>query len=943
MANFAQLGIQIDSKQAEDAARDLDNLAAAGGRAEKATDKLSKSTTDWANEQAKANARGAEMAAQDAKRAASAQKANASIQDQQKELAKLLGTIDPTVAALGRLDEQERRLAQFRKAGTLDSAGFNEYNAKLQQQRQLLGGIADAQGRAGKSAKELAFATRGLPAQFTDIAVSLQAGQNPLTVFLQQGGQIKDTFGGVGPALKAMGGYVLGLINPLTIAAAAVGALAIAWKAGSDEATAFNKALILTGNSTGLTAQNLGALAAQMDSIAGVTTRSASKALTEVAATGAFTAEQITLVATAAETMRAATGKAVGDTVAEFQKLKGDPVSAILALNESYHFLDQTQLENIKTLIEQGRQTEAVTEAFRIHAAQLNAKSKEVTENLGYIERGWRAIKNSISEATDAVIGFGRQENAGSRLKQAQDNLNSLMSGGGALNANLTEGQRKRLISSAQEALKVAQAEFDKKPVQVIMGGIYGEASQRQEQADQAFKQRERSLDTQKRRAYEIAQIQKEGLAAGRSQVEIDRLITAYKKQQADIDAKKNRPKANADDNSAATLLATAQRQVEANNQLSTSGEKVTASGRLVIQINQRLADTTDKMTSATRAQLIAVRESLTTSDAESKVAQQKTRDLAANIALTERLASAQKLQAEQNEVALIGIGRGGQAADIAQRELNIRRQYLSDVEKLEKGQRDKNTELSAAEYTKQKDLLAQSLSERLALEQSYQNQRMAMLGDWRNGANAAFEEYAAQAADVSGQFKSLFESAFKGAEDAFVNFVMTGKLSFSDLAKSIIADLARIAAKQALVQGIAAIGQAFGPRITGFANGGYTGDGAKYQQRGIVHAGEVVWSQADVKAVGGPRAANAMRPTSGYANGGIVGQSQSRGIGQSSAPEITFIMNMNNGSITTQQQGQGDNATRELKAMFETMINQWWIKNSKGGGAVYNGRMGNA
>ncbi len=28
MANFAQLGIQIDSKQAEDAARDLDNLAA---------------------------------------------------------------------------------------------------------------------------------------------------------------------------------------------------------------------------------------------------------------------------------------------------------------------------------------------------------------------------------------------------------------------------------------------------------------------------------------------------------------------------------------------------------------------------------------------------------------------------------------------------------------------------------------------------------------------------------------------------------------------------------------------------------------------------------------------------------------------------------------------------------------------------------------------------
>lgn len=962
MANFAQLGIQIDSKQAEDAARDLDNLAAAGGRAEKATDRLSKSTTDWANEQAKANARGAEMAAQDAKRAASAQKANTSIQDQQKELAKLLGTIDPTVAALGRLDEQERKLAQFRKAGTLDSAGFTEYNAKLQQQRQLLGGLADAQGRAGKSAKELAFATRGLPAQFTDIAVSLQAGQNPLTVFLQQGGQIKDTFGGVGPALKAMGGYILGLINPVTIAAAAFGALAIAWKAGSDEATAFNKALILTGNSTGLTAQNLGALAEQMDSIAGVTTRSASKALTEVAATGAFTAEQITLVATAAETMRAATGKAVGDTISEFQKLKGDPVSAILALNESYHFLDQTQLENIKTLVEQGRQTEAVTEAFRIHAAQLNTKSKEVTENLGYIERGWRAIKNSISEATDAVIGFGRQENAGSRLKQAQDNLNSLMSGGGALNANLTEGQRKRLISSAQEAVKVAQAEFDKKPVQVIMGGIYGEASQRQEQADQAFKQRERSLDKQKQLAYDLVQIQKEGIAAGRTQAEIDKLKAQYTQRQADAEAKKNgsRGSVNSDDNSAATLLATAQRQVEANNQLSTSGENVTASGRLVIQINQRLADTTDKMTAATRAQLVAVRESLTTSDAESKVAQQKTRDLAANIALTERLASAQKLQAEQNEVALMGIGRGGQAADVAQRELNIRRQYLSDVEKLEKGQRDRNTELSAAEYTKQKDLLAQSLSERLALEQSYQDQRMAMQADWRNGFTASFEDYAAQAANVAGQTKGLFDNAFKGAEDAMVQFAMTGKASFKDFANAIIADLIRIAAKQAVLQIAGAIAGAFGGGVGGssgvgstqlgnnfnagggFSVGGYTGNGGKYQPKGIVHAGEVVWSQRDVAAVGGPKAANAMRPTAGYATGGIVGASQPRGIGQGSAPNITFIMNMQDGNITTQQQGSGaDDSTRELKQMFEAMINTWATKNSRPGGFFYNQRMG--
>lgn len=73
-----------------------------------------------------------------------------------------------------------------------------------------------------------------------------------------------------------------------------------------------------------------------------------------------------------------------------------------------------------------------------------------------------------------------------------------------------------------------------------------------------------------------------------------------------------------------------------------------------------------------------------------------------------------------------------------------------------------------------------------------------------------------------------------------------------------------------------------------GYAEGGYTGDGGKYQPAGIVHKGEVVWSQADVAAVGGAAVANAMRPTyGGYFNGGAVGVS--------SIPSVqSAIMNSN-------------------------------------------------
>lgn len=81
--------------------------------------------------------------------------------------------------------------------------------------------------RAGLSAKQYANAMRGVPAQITDIVVSLQGGQRPFTVLLQQGGQLKDMFGGIVPAARALTAGLVAMINPTTIlvgAFAAVGA-----------------------------------------------------------------------------------------------------------------------------------------------------------------------------------------------------------------------------------------------------------------------------------------------------------------------------------------------------------------------------------------------------------------------------------------------------------------------------------------------------------------------------------------------------------------------------------------------------------------------------------------------------------------------------------------------------------------------------------------------
>ena len=63
----------------------------------------------------------------------------------------------------------------------------------------------------------------------------------------------------------------------------------------------------------------------------------------------------------------------------------------------------------------------------------------------------------------------------------------------------------------------------------------------------------------------------------------------------------------------------------------------------------------------------------------------------------------------------------------------------------------------------------------------------------WKVGANEALRKYGEQALDTAGQVENALTNAFKGAEDALVNFVQTGKLDFKSLANSIIADIIRI------------------------------------------------------------------------------------------------------------------------------------------------------
>ncbi len=269
----------------------------------------------------------------------------------------------------------------------------------------------------GMTAKATAAALRQVPAQFTDIVVSLQGGQAPLTVLLQQGGQLRDIFGSAGAAASALGKYVAGLVNPFTIAAAAVGTLGYGYFKGAAEAEAFQKTLILTGNAAGTTAAQLSNIAASLDS--GTTTQSkAAEVLNLFAQTGKVGAENFARFTKAAIEFEKAGGGAVEDTVKAFESLGKAPLQASMKLAESSNYLTKAVYDQIRALEEQGKMSEAARVAQEAYAASLEGMTPKLLSNLGSVERGWISLTGWIKQARDAVLEIGRQSTPEAELER---------------------------------------------------------------------------------------------------------------------------------------------------------------------------------------------------------------------------------------------------------------------------------------------------------------------------------------------------------------------------------------------------------------------------------------------------------------------------------------------------------------------------------------------
>ncbi|USU02999.1 phage tail tape measure protein [Pseudomonas siliginis] len=833
--NIAELGVKIDSADAIQAKTSLDEMAKAGGRAEQSAVSLmnemqalekslstnAKTTQDLAKQRealAKLTKTGAYGEAEAAKISAQLDKQQVALaksaMDEQKALTSLLGAIDPARAALAKLDTQVEQLGKHLDAGRISQ---DEYNAAL--------------GKIDKDYDKLNKTTTG----FEKLRLgSRQAQEN----VVQLGNALSSGDWGSGVRAVAQLGAgagegaagLLAILGPLALATAAVGGLAYAFYKGSEEQDSYNKSLILTGNYAGVSAGQLGDMARQVSATVG-TTGQAAEVLALLAGNGKIAGESFTGITQAAVSMQEATGKAVSETVAEFAKLADDPVKASAALNEQYHYLTASVYSQITALEKQGDHAGAVKLATESFADAINERTPRILENLSFWERGY----NAVARAADGLKNIGRSD-IGADIEQARRDLAGAQAGDVGLfqnkqemidlyqnRLNMLEDQQAAEADIAKWQGEQAKAQGDAVSSMAKVDALTKSAWTNEQKRNDAIKEYKRQLEDIREVAPNDPRLNQAAIdknlanindqfkdsKTASSQVDLTSFNNAknnlvaisaeYKNAQKELDAAQKAGLVSQADyalkrealigNERDEVTAAYEAEIAA---LEAAKAKKTTSAAQSIQLDQKIADARAGMVKAQK-EADSQLEVLATSEVGRLAKQER-----AISSYVQALGQQQRALELAGQRAVVGVGQGDRQ-NALNGELNSQQdRFAQQSLELENQRSDPSRNMSEEEFSRKSQALADANKAATdQIRQNYADVEKAQ-GDWTKGATSAWANYLDSASNIAGQTKTLFGNAFSSMEDAVVNFAMTGKLSFADFTKSILADMARIATRQA-------------------------------------------------------------------------------------------------------------------------------------------------
>lgn len=315
-----------------------------------------------------------------------------------------------------------------------DSAKFDEEVAHLNKQLSGLGRAANdstaqvtaaftrqerAAKRAGISIGQYNNAMRMLPAQLTDVATQLAGGQSPWLILLQQGGQVKDSFGGLIPTFRGL----LGAVSPLAVGVAALTAagagIGYIFYQGTSTLYDFNKTLTLSGNTAGLTTDRMLALA-KSGQQAGLTFDQTTDSLTALINAGVGAGARFDELSQSVAKFSTASGIPIEKVAEAFGKLTNDPTSGLIAMAQQFHNVTAEQIDYVAQLQRSGDEAAALQAANDAATKGFNTQTQSLIDNMGTIERSADSLKRAFKSMWDAALDLGRPDTAGEMVSKAQ-------------------------------------------------------------------------------------------------------------------------------------------------------------------------------------------------------------------------------------------------------------------------------------------------------------------------------------------------------------------------------------------------------------------------------------------------------------------------------------------------------------------------------------------
>lgn len=752
----------------------------------------------------------------------------------------------------------------------------------LKQQEQALKKQQNAMGLAGISAGQYKMAMRQLPMQITDIVTSLASGMPIWLVAVQQGGQIKDSFGGLSNTFKVLLSY----INPLTVGAASLGiALAAIAKAGYDSWKSqrdLANALVLTGGYAATTTGQITSLADEINKTSSATIGSIQGIATSLAQSGKYSINQIKAITKTTAEWAAQTGESEKTITGYFDSIAKDPVKGLADLNEQFNFLKEGQLTYIESLRKTKGETAAAEAATKLFADTMDKRLKDIADSATPLETMWTDIKKWAADSWkwvgDHTVGA---------LNLIVDTVSSII--------NVI----RKLIADGDAMIAQFIVDAGRQLQKVPGMGDFG---------NDFLAQQEQLIKDSKAKSAELAKTiaeQQARIAKG----EMGYIDAAKNKNVSGGYSSATKDKVNQEEKDILKNRNARKEQADAGVKIDEQYQSELLSLQAQLKVLQQHKGLDDKISQQRKDYFTTVAkfQVLEEASAKRKLTQSE----------KQMLANKQNIIAMAEQKAIVGdqIVRQQRLNALLDKSVKYQNQMaektkaLQDTAGMGSKQQERyraNAQMSADWINSGGSLDDAQFKQMQAASDKFYAQQDAQMLDWKAGFTHAWADIGNEVNDVYSNIGSITQNAFNGMATVLTDFVMTGKASFSDFAKSVINDITSMLIKMALFNAMSA---AFGGGGTfsfasmfskGFANGGYTGNGGKYEPKGVVHGGEFVFTKEATSRLGPENLYRLMR---GYASGGLVGSNGSSGSGVTNggnvAASAAMVFSMGDVNIT--------------------------------------------